>query len=64
MRNPRLKNEAERVRTVPEKQSLQDRIRMGQRHHLRHGGRNARAHLLLPDVRDPHLVDGEIPARR
>ena len=49
---------------LPAEQDLQDRLRMGQRHHLRHGGGVAGAHLHLPDVRHPHLVDGKVAADR
>ena len=55
---------APKYRTLQTEQTLQDRLRVGQRHHLRNGRRYARAHLHLPDVRDPHLVDGEVAARR
>ena len=49
---------------LPAEQDLQDRLRMDQRHHLRHGGGVAGAHLHLPDVRHPHLVDGKVAADR
>ncbi len=41
-----------------------NRLRMGQRHHLRNGRGVAGAHLHLPDVRHPHLVDGVVAAYR
>ena len=47
---------------VPPEQGLQDRLRVGQRHHLRHGRRHAGPYLHLPDVRHPHLVDGTVAA--
>ena len=49
---------------VPAEQGLQDRIRMGKRHHLRHGRGFAGAYLRLPDVRHPDLVDGKVAADR
>ena len=47
---------------VPPEQGLQDRLRMGQRHYLRHGRRHAGPYLPLPDVCHPHLVDGTVAA--
>ena len=49
---------------VPAQHNLQDGLRVGQRHHLRDGRGDAGAHLRLPDVRHPHLVDGTDAAHR
>ncbi len=57
---PRVEPQPPALRT---QQELQGHLRVGQCHRLRHGRRLARAHLRLPDVRHPHLVDGEIAAR-
>lgn len=51
-------------RDVQEKQKLQSRLRMGECDHFRHRCSVAGTHLLLSDVRDSLVVDGEIAAGR
>ena len=52
------------ARMCQQSKVYQDRIRMGKRHHLRHGRGFAGAYLRLPDVRHPDLVDGKVAADR
>lgn len=51
-------------RDVQEKQELQSRLRMDECDHFRHRRSVAGTHLLLSDVRDSLVVDGEIAAGR
>ena len=58
-----LRMEQERA-SVRKKPALPQRIRVGERHSVRHSGGVDHPSVRIPDVRDPLFVDGEDPLGR